>query len=175
MPQTKEQKAIIRKIYLEKNKEKIAKKSKEWYEKTKEKRLLAVRKYKENNKEKIKAYNDSHTEERKEYRNKHKERQKIYMKEYTKEYRQRPEVRKKTRMRDWKCSGVICENMDLLYEKYINTTNCELCEVILTEDKTTTRTTRCLDHDHDTGLFRNVVCWNCNLNILPNQTIIGEI
>ena len=47
--------------------------------------------------------------------------------------------------------------MDELYERYINSTECELCNK---EYKNTTD--RHLDHDHTTGLFRNIVCCSCN-------------
>ena len=59
--------------------------------------------------------------------------------------------------------GLIHNDYDELYEKYINTEYCELCNVNLTEDKRTTKTTRCLDHDHQTGLLRNIVCHCCNV------------
>ena len=69
---------------------------------------------------------------------------------------------KTRRICDWKRMGVICDDWDTLYEKYISTTHCELCNIELTEGKRSL-TTRCLDHNHDTGLFRNVVCHSCNI------------
>ena len=107
----------------------------------------------ENNKEKMKENN-------KKYREKNKEK--------LKEYRQTPEGIKSIRISKWKCSGVKCDDFNELYEKYIHSTNCELCFIQLTEGKIKTKTTRCLDHDHYTGLFRNVVCLSCNLK-LPRQ------
>ena len=79
-----------------------------------------------------------------------------------KDYRQSDNWIKSQRVCNWKRSGVIHENFDVLYDKYINTKKCELCERDLTIDKRTTSTTRCLDHDHKTGLFRNIVCNRCN-------------
>ena len=107
-------------------------------------------------------------EQRKEYRKKNKEKIKEYKKEYMKEYNQTPAGKKSHRIYDWKKYGVIHHNFDELYEKYINTELCELCECTLTEDKKTTSTTRCLDHCHETGQFRNILCHSCNVK-LPRQ------
>ena len=79
-----------------------------------------------------------------------------------KEYRQTPRGKKLNRIRLWKYRGIIHPNFDELYEQFINTLNCERCNIELTEDKRPTSTTRCMDHDHHTGLFRNIVCHSCN-------------
>ena len=71
--------------------------------------------------------------------------------------------KKSYRITHWKVSGVICENFDNLYDYFINCKNCEQCNVELTVDKRTTSTTRCLDHCHKTGEFRNVLCNPCNV------------
>ena len=39
--------------------------------------------------------------------------------------------------------------------------NCGICEIELTNDKS--KTQRCIDHDHDTGRIRGVLCSLCNL------------
>jgi hypothetical protein len=60
-------------------------------------------------------------------------------------------------IRKWKGRGLIHDNIDELYEEYINTFNCQHCAKPFknTQD-------RHLDHDHDTGLFRLIVCHKCN-------------
>jgi len=78
-------------------------------------------------------------------------------------YYQTDRGKKLHRISNWKSSGLICDDYDALYEKVINTTHCEECNVLLTIDKDTTATTRCMDHDHVTGLFRNVLCLSCNV------------
>ena len=57
----------------------------------------------------------------------------------------------------WTRWGVIYHNLDELYEVYINTMDCQFCKK---EFKNSTD--RCLDHDHETGMFRKIVCRNCN-------------
>lgn len=58
---------------------------------------------------------------------------------------------------NWKRLGVIYPDFDQLYNRYINTMNCEHC---LKEFQTTRE--RHLDHDHETGQFRSIVCIKCN-------------
>lgn len=107
-----------------------------WYQKNKSRLLEKQKEYDEKNKDKIK--------------------------EYYKQYNETEKGIKGNRISNWKFKGVIHQNFDELYEKYINTEFCELCSVKLTEDKRTTHTTRCLDHCHESGEFRNVVCHRCN-------------
>ena len=84
--------------------------------------------------------------------------------EKRKEYRQTPQYKKSNRINNWKRIGLIHPDYNELYEKYINTTNCERCNVVFSDDKIRTSTTRCMDHDHATGLFRNIVCNSCNVS-----------
>tara|TARA_R110000796_G_scaffold200623_3_gene316635 strand:+ start:207 stop:677 length:471 start_codon:yes stop_codon:yes gene_type:complete len=64
---------------------------------------------------------------------------------------------KTKRITCWKKSGVIHDDFDSLYDIYINTMECNHCKK---DFKNTTD--RCLDHDHETGAFRAIVCRNCN-------------
>ena len=84
--------------------------------------------------------------------------------EYMKEYRQTPEGKKSNRISHWKTYGIKCEDWNLIYEWFLSVTNCEKCDILLTKDKTNTRTTKCLDHDHSNGEIRYVLCHSCNSN-----------
>tara|TARA_R110000868_G_scaffold403414_1_gene680680 strand:+ start:296 stop:682 length:387 start_codon:yes stop_codon:yes gene_type:complete len=124
-------------------------------------------------KEKRKQYN-------KEYYQKNKDKAKQNSKEYRekpenkekyKQYQQTEQRKKSHRICQWKQQGIITDDYDALYEKYINTKNCELCNVVLTTDRYNTPTTRCMDHDHDItdrDNVRNIVCHSCNSK-LPKQ------
>jgi len=72
---------------------------------------------------------------------------------------------KKDIIREWKYRGLIGD-YDKIYERYINTTHCDLCKIELTNGRTTHG--KCMDHCHISGEFRNVVCRTCN-NRLPKQ------
>ena len=97
---------------------------------------------------------------------------KAYMSEYyiknkekITEYRKTPAGIKSSKIRDWRRMGVIETEQytfDELYETYLCHTNCEECNVELTTGRFVTKTTKCLDHDHETGKFRDILCSPCN-------------
>jgi hypothetical protein len=86
------------------------------------------------------------------------------MKEYQRHYYEANKIN--YRISDWKLRGIIFSDYYLLYDIFINTKYCDLCKVELTQGKITTKTTRCLDHDHnitDCENVRNVLCHSCNI------------
>ena len=117
-----------------------------------------MKEYREKNKEKLK-------QQRKEYHEKNKEKQKEYLeknKDKRKEYEQSPQGKKSLTISDWKRNGLIGD-YDNIYKRYLDTTNCELCNVELCDgNKSSNR--KVMDHCHITGEFRNVVCRKCNVN-----------
>ena len=143
-----------RRIYREKNKEKIKESSK---------------KYRDNNKEKIKESNNKNKEKRRIYMENNKDKKRLYDKKYDEEnkekkrlYRQTEKGIKSRRIARWKHSGVICEDWNEIYNHYLRTSYCDICKVELTYDKLSTPTTKCLDHCHVSGQVRNILCHSCN-------------
>tara|TARA_R110002153_G_scaffold75121_1_gene194603 strand:+ start:94 stop:561 length:468 start_codon:yes stop_codon:yes gene_type:complete len=133
----KEKRAAQQKEYREANGETISAKAKAWYEANREENIAKKKELYEKNKEEILATH--------------------------KEYNQTPSGKKSKCISTWKRLGLICDDIDALYDKVLNTKNCENCGVELTIDRHPTKTTRCMDHCHKTGLFRNVLCNPCNV------------
>ena len=137
--------------YYQKNKDNLREKAREHYHHNKEQILL-----------KKKDYYKKNREAKKEYQN---------------EYYRCPEKQKNNTIGRWKRRGVISDDFDELYNKYINTTECELCNCNLSKGKGLIGR-RHLDHDHDTGLFRNILCGKCNINLnnkkIKSINIINE-
>jgi len=58
---------------------------------------------------------------------------------------------------NWKRLGLITDNFEEIYDKYIHASHCELCNKVFTRTKD-----RHMEHCHTTGEFRNIVCNSCN-------------
>ena len=108
-------------------------------------------------KQKQKQYNST-------YYHRHQDEQNARQKEYR---RQNPEKVKQYRKQayknntksKWKQRGLVIDNFEEIWEKYMTTTNCDTCNVLL---EGRGRNQKCMDHDHNTGLFRNILCKSCN-------------
>jgi len=167
MPLTDEEKKIKRaeyqKEYREKNKEKAREYIKIYRKENKTKIKQQLQDYRERNKEKLleyeKQYREQNSDKIKEYREINKE-QLNYKK---RDYSQTPTAKKTRRISHWKDRGVISNDFNELYEAYLSQTNCDECNIELTYDNVRTRTTKCLDHNHETGEFRNILCNSCNV------------
>jgi len=101
-------------------------------------------------------------EKRKEYMREYQKKNILKVSENTRRYNKTPKGVKAYRVRNWKKRGILSDDYDALYERYITTENCVFCGVCLTVDKNNTKTTRCLDHDHESGQVRGVLCHSCN-------------
>mgnify|MGYP003653588059 CR=1 FL=1 len=137
------------KAYLERTKAKRAEKKREYRQNNKEDIAEKRREYDQNNKEKNAEY-------QREYKENNKEQIAEYQREYHKIFNQTPAGKKAWIMSNWRRRGVVNVN-DEMYERYLNTTKCECC---LKEFSCSTD--RCLDHNHETGEFRWVICRSCN-------------
>ena len=146
MSDKKEKAKEYRRQYYLQNKDKWAKYvkgnqseyQKEWYQKNKDRLVEKQRKYSEEKKKDI------------EWVEKQKERAKIYATE------------KKFKVTAWKKNGLIGD-YDTIWERYCNTSHCDLCNVELTMESKITTTRKSMEHCHKTGQFRNITCHKCNM------------
>tara|TARA_R110000772_G_C13020852_1_gene410562 strand:+ start:72 stop:560 length:489 start_codon:yes stop_codon:yes gene_type:complete len=159
MPKTTEEKAAYMKEYRKKNKERIAAKQKEYNIKNREKLAEKRKIYIEEHKGGIKEYNKKTSAKRAEYYQEHKEE----IAEKKKEYSKTPAGKKTGIISKWKYRGIKSDNYDTLYDNYLKSTNCEECGIPYGKKGDGTRSVRCCDHDHSTGLFRNFLCASCNI------------
>jgi hypothetical protein len=72
---------------------------------------------------------------------------------------EKPKTHKYKMKYKWKSRGMkfTKEEFEYWYNKYIYATHCELCEKQFIKS-----IDRHLDHNHDTGEIRNIVCCKCN-------------
>tara|TARA_R110002153_G_scaffold263015_1_gene424167 strand:- start:332 stop:760 length:429 start_codon:yes stop_codon:yes gene_type:complete len=128
-------------------------------DKAKEKQYMTE--WRERNKDKIKQQNKVYN---KEYRKKNSEKQKEQKNEYMKGYRQRPQGKKCLIIGRWKHSGLLetKEKMEELYKIYTTIKLCEACDIELTRSGKNSSTDINLDHCHETGIFRFMLCGTCN-------------
>ena len=86
-------------------------------------------------------------------------------KECRKRYEQSEKGKKTKKIRGWRLRGIICDDWDAMYQRYYNTSHCELCNVELISNKFSVPNRRCLDHDHsitDRENVRGIICQGCN-------------
>ena len=127
-----------------------------------EERRQYLKNYRETHKEKKREYNKKYNKENKEERREYDKKYREENKNKYKKYNQTEQRKKSNRITNWKKSGVICDDFNKLYDYYINCCNCEECNIELIEGYYGNNK-RCLDHNHETGEFRNILCNTCNI------------
>lgn len=146
-----EDKKEYMKKYYEKKKEKIKQYKKEWIKNNPEKKSRKEKEYYEKHKEKIKQLNVE--------RNKINS---VKIKQQKRDYQRTPKGRKQNIISGWKYIGLklFGYTYDEVYEYYLDCDNCEVCN----EDISMGGHKKNMDHCHDTGIFRWVLCHRCNAN-----------
>ena len=152
----KEYDSQYRKKNYERDKEKNKEYQKQYRIDNKENSQKYYEEYRENNKEKIKERNRL-------YYIKNKEKINSRNKEYFEEYRKTEVYKKMAKISSWKCQGLISDNYDEIYERYLNSKNCEECNCEYSIHGDGVGRFKVMDHNHDTGKFRNVLCHPCNV------------
>jgi hypothetical protein len=77
-------------------------------------------------------------------------------------YKKTERGKKSTCKTNWKKRGLNMENFEEIYERYRMAIFCDICECVLDGIG---YNQKCMDHDHETGEFRNIVCRGCNIHI----------
>ena len=90
------------------------------------------------------------------------EKNKEHIREKQKEYRQTSNGKESKTITDWKRQGLVSTDYNLLYDNYLKSTNCEECDIEYGKFGDGSGTFKCMDHNHETGLFRNYLCCMCN-------------
>ena len=154
--------------------------NKKYYQKTQEKQKQTSKLYRENNKEQtletVREWRKANPNHIIRYRKINKEKIAIKRKEYnnspngykvTIKYNNSSNGYKSKKKSKWKSRGLVMDNFEEIFDRYMKTTNCDRCNIELTTGDTPAKmTTRCMDHHHKTGLFRNILCFNCNWHIV---------
>ena len=143
---TEEEKKARRKIAQDKYlKTEKGKESRKKYRKSKKGKVSQVKYYK----------SEKGKEKHREYRKTEKYRQ------LQKSFKESEKGKKMITFYNWKNSNLI-GNYEEIYERYQMAIFCDICECVLEGNG---RNMKCMDHDHDNGEFRNIVCSYCNIHI----------
>lgn len=83
-----------------------------------------------------------------------------YKKEYNKKRQKTPKEKKRFTIKNWKQRGLKLHGYtyDEVYEYYLETNNCEVCN----KDLTIGGQQKSMDHCHESGCFRWILCSSCN-------------
>lgn len=95
-------------------------------------------------------------------------RNKELQKIYNEWYYQTPQGKFVNALAQWKFRGLIwdtVEEVEGIYGLYISSERCEECNCLYTEDNV-----KCMDHCHESGKFRYILCHSCNTKQTKSNT-----
>jgi hypothetical protein len=72
------------------------------------------------------------------------------------EYHYTKDKKSKTKYNWIKVKGLLLSDFERTWDRYINTTHCELCDISLKKVR------KNMDHHHESGYMRFIVCQRCN-------------
>lgn len=81
-------------------------------------------------------------------------------------YSKTPKGKKVNTKKQWARRGLDMDTFYYVYPIYLKETNCQRCGIEFSGKNDGKG--KCMDHCKTTGMFRNIVCRNCNLNVIPN-------
>ena len=64
----------------------------------------------------------------------------------------------------WKRKGLLVEDYNIIYDKWIITNKCDYCNIELQNGQKGLNR-KCMEHNHNTGEFRGICCHKCNMNM----------
>ena len=135
---------------------------------------LTVEEKKERNRKASKKYRESEKgwtkEQKKDYNRQYHLTHKEFLNNSKKKYRKKDEGIKANIKGNWKAGGLNMKHFEIIYLLYKSTTECDICKCELGDGKPMKSNTKCMDHCHYTGNFRNILCNSCNVK-LPKQII----
>lgn len=67
------------------------------------------------------------------------------------------EKKKSIKISSWKSMGLL-DDYDKIYKRYVHTSRCNVCKTKFDYNW------KCMNFDHETGLFRYILCNNCNVH-----------
>ena len=143
--------------YRENNKDKIKKTRDVWNENNREAKKEHQRRYRENNKDKVKKSRAGWYEKNREHINK-----------YQLERLEKKENKMKQMIYVWKRAGIISDDWNSIFNIWYEATECWCCNKFFEKGD------KCLDHDHETGEPRAILCRVCNWKDRWIKEIIEE-
>tara|TARA_R110000823_G_scaffold84884_6_gene190931 strand:+ start:645 stop:1334 length:690 start_codon:yes stop_codon:yes gene_type:complete len=159
MVKTKEEQQAYNKAYYLKNKAKMNARQKKYDAKNKDKIKMKAKKYYQDNREHLMEYQTQ-------YNLDNPEKRKAHMKEYYQRPKNKERVRiycltKDVKVKGWIRNGLL-DDYDMVWDRYCNTEFCDDCGVKLIHEGNCCNERKCMDHCHETGKFRNILCHKCN-------------